>query len=121
MHLPSQDPVLLTFEEDESVTSELTVTQVSSFQKSANGKVSEEITFFFILLVCVSLTSVWLSGFLFSFCRVPASAAPSKRNTDHYLPVSTSGEYLCIDLGSVSLPTFLPRGGFSIASVTFQT
>lgn len=39
---PSQDPVLLTFEEEESETSELTVTQVSSFEKSANGKVSEE-------------------------------------------------------------------------------
>lgn len=46
MHLPSQDPVLLTFEEDESETSELTVTQVSSFKKSANDKVSEEITLF---------------------------------------------------------------------------
>lgn len=46
VHLPSQDPVLLTFEEDESETSELTVTQVSSFKKSANDKVSEEITLF---------------------------------------------------------------------------
>lgn len=26
-----------------------------------------------------------------------ASAAPSKHSTDHYLPISTSGKYLCID------------------------
>lgn len=71
--LPSQDPILLTFEEDESETSELTVTRVSRFEKSANGKVSQNFFFFFIMLVCIlfpSLRPVMFFCFLFLFCQV---------------------------------------------------
>lgn len=74
--LSSQDPILLTFEDDESETSELTVTQVSSFEKSANGKVSEEITFFYhnagLHFVSISMTCHVFSVcfFKFSLCQV---------------------------------------------------
>lgn len=39
--LPHQGPVLLTFEDDDLEASELMVSQVSSFQKSAGRKVTD--------------------------------------------------------------------------------
>lgn len=76
------DPILLTFEEDESETSELTVTQVSSFEKSANGKVTSCTVIGEQLKFSVCTPSAMASS---GCCKYKVSIAPLKLQIDLYI------------------------------------
>lgn len=94
------DPVLLTFEEDESETSELTVTQVSSFKKSANGKaISCTVTGERLKFTVCALSAMAPSG----CCKYTVCIAPLELQI--HLHVKEADDEVKVDWGMSHLNT----------------